>query len=148
LNNPNAPSTQNAIRTSLHRLWLKPLLHPDPDVVYFRSRHNALKPHEKSLLRDLAWICGFKGTSDLPKWMTRADRAALREFLETEPRVERLSRYRFRIDGREVNFEPFIALPQSSKVPYWLASNLGLAQSVTKEVLPAILTARTTKMFG
>ena len=69
LNNPNDPSTQNAIRTSLHRLWLKPLINIDPDVMYFRSKHNALKPYQKQLLLDLGMITGFKATSDLPQWM-------------------------------------------------------------------------------
>ncbi|HAV77801.1 MAG TPA: alpha-galactosidase, partial [Anaerolineae bacterium] len=64
LNNPNDQSTQNAIRTSIHRLWLKPLVNIDPDVLYFRSKHNSLKPHEIQLLQDLGTITGFKATSD------------------------------------------------------------------------------------
>jgi alpha-galactosidase len=42
LNNPSHPGTQNGIRTSLNRLWLKSLVHVDPDVAYFRSSNNQL----------------------------------------------------------------------------------------------------------
>jgi alpha-galactosidase len=69
LNNPNDICTQNAIRTSLHRLWLKPLVNVDPDVMFFRSKYNWLKPHENQLLQDLGTISGFKATSDLPQWL-------------------------------------------------------------------------------
>jgi alpha-galactosidase len=46
LNNPNHPSTQNSIRTSLNRIWLREIVHGDPDVVFFRTRVNALKSNE------------------------------------------------------------------------------------------------------
>ncbi len=82
LENPNDTSTQNAIRTSLHRLWLSPLVNVDPDVMFFRSHHNRLKPHENQLLEDLGFLCGFKATSDLPQWMHAADMNRLRAFLE------------------------------------------------------------------
>ncbi len=49
LDNPNDTSTVNAIRTSLHRLWLSPLVNVDPDVMFFRSRHNSLQPHESQI---------------------------------------------------------------------------------------------------
>ena len=42
LHDPTAPSTRFAIATSANRLWLAPLIEPDPDVVYFRRRYNLL----------------------------------------------------------------------------------------------------------
>lgn len=138
LNNPNHPSTQNAIRTSLHRLWLNPLMHTDPDVIYFRSRHNALTPHQKSLLRDLGLISGFKATSDLPQWLKPTERTELREFLESEPKVERLGRTRFRVDGCEAEYADVLPLPGPVKCPPRLAAFLGFYDMVVYEVLPAL----------
>ena len=138
LNNPDHPSTQNAIRTSLNRLWLNPLVHTDPDVVYFRSRHTALTPHQKSLLRDLGLISGFKATSDLPQWLKPAERAELHGFLESEPKVERLGHTRFRIDGREVEYADVLPLPRPVKFPFGLAVFLGLYNMAVYEVLPAL----------
>ena len=142
LNNPNHPSTQNAIRTSLNRLWLAPLVHPDPDVAYFRSRHCALKEDQKSLLRDLALISGFKATSDLPRWLNVADRIELHKFLELQPQVERLGRTRFNLDGREVRYDAALPLPRSFFIPTWLAEFLGLCKMAVHEVLPAMFAAR------
>lgn len=140
LNNPNDTSTQNAIRTSLHRLWLRQLVHVDPDVMYFRSRHNALKSSEAQLLRDLGTMTGFKATSDLPAWLNPQERESLREFLEAKPNVENVDRYRFAIDGREVDFGKVIPIPESTlQVPVWLAKNLGLLKIVRHQALPAIL---------
>jgi hypothetical protein len=138
LNNPNHPSTQNAIRTSLNRLWLNPLVHTDPDVIYFRSRHTTLTPHQKSLLRDLGLISGFKATSDLPQWLKPAERIELRGFLESEPKVERLGRTRFRVDRREIEFAEVIPLPGPVKFPFGLAAFLGLYDMAVYEVLPAL----------
>jgi alpha-galactosidase len=139
LNNPNDPSTQNAIRTSLHRLWLGPIVNIDPDVLYFRSRHNALKAHEQQLLRDLGSISGFRATSDLRQWMTAKEHEALRQFLEANPRIEQVERYKYRIDGRAVDFSPVIPIQTSDKnIPVWLAKNAGLLKMVRYQVLPAI----------
>lgn len=137
LNNPNAPSTQNAIRTSLHRLWLQPLVHTDPDVIYFRSRHCWMRQEEKAMLRDLGWIAGFKATSDLPHWLTPADRQALREFLEAEPAIEAKERGIFAVDGRRVDFRPVLPLPRPQRVPPRLATLAGLAPMLFQEILPA-----------
>jgi len=142
LNNPNHPSTQNAIRTSLNRLWLAPLVHIDPDVIYFRSRHNALKPREKALLRDLGLISGFKANSDLPGWLKPAEHNALREFLEAHPAVTRQGRTQFRIDDREIDFAPAIRLPRPTRFPTFLAKYLGLINLGIYEMLPAILEIR------
>ena len=112
LNNPNDTSTQNAIRTSIHRLWLSPLVNVDPDVMFFRSKYNSLKPHEKQLLQDLGTISGFKATSDLPQWLNASEKEMLRAFLESTPVVQKKKRYEYQIDGRIVDFSP--AIPDSN----------------------------------
>ena len=112
LDNYAVPSARNAIRNTVNRLWLAPLLHTDPDVVYFRSYNNALTEEQKRLLQDLALIANFKATSDLPVWLTTEERAELKAFLETNPQVKRLGRARFWVDGREVDFSQAIELPE------------------------------------
>ena len=139
LNNPNDTSTQNSIRTSLHRLWLKTIVNIDPDVMFFRSKHNALEPHEQQLLLDLGAISGFKATSDLPQWMNRQDLDTLREFLETDHEVRKLSRYKFQINGREVDFSQAMPLPEHRHIPIWIAQNLGFLKMARHQAIPAIL---------
>ena len=139
LNNPNDTSTQNAIRTSLHRQWLKPIVNVDPDVMFFRSRYNKLKTQERQLLQDLGVISEFKATSDLPQWMNEQDIDKLRAFLENEPRVEQLSRYRFKIDGRETDFEPVMPLHAHRSFPVWFAQNMGFLKIARHQAIPAIL---------
>jgi alpha-galactosidase len=139
LNNPNDISTQNAIRTSVNRLWLSPVINVDPDVMFFRSKYNTLKPHEQQLLQDAGLISGFKATSDLPQWMTAKEREALRQFLEANPRIDRLERHKYRIDGRVVDFSSVIPIQTSAKnIPIWLAKNLGLLKMGIYQALPAI----------
>ncbi len=111
LRNFTIPGGRNALRTTLHRLWLRPLVHTDPDVVYFRSQLNGLSEEQKSLLQNLAHICGFKATSDVPAWLNEEERQALRHFLEHQPSVERIGRYLWLVDGQPVDFAPHIALP-------------------------------------
>jgi len=150
LNNPNDTSTQNAIRTSIHRLWLSPLVNVDPDVIFFRSKYNALKPHEKQLLQDLGTISGFKATSDLPQWLNASEKEALREFLESTPTVQKRKRYEYQIDkrsspvdGRSVDFSPAVPIESSDKnIPVWLAKNLGLSKIAVYQALPAIWESR------
>jgi len=139
LNNPNDTSTQNAIRTSVHRLWMKSLVNIDPDVMFFRSRSNALKPHEQQLLQDLGTISGFKATSDLPQWMNAQEVEALREFLELDIEVQKVNRYQYQINGRIVDFSPAIPLHEHRNVPVWIAQNLGFLKIARHQVLPAIL---------
>jgi alpha-galactosidase len=115
LRNLTMPGTKNAIRTCLHRLWLAPLVKPDPDVVYFTAKWNTLSPQHKQLLQDLALICQFKATSDLPQWLTAEERAALHDFLLATPRVTRLSRAAFQLDERRVDFSDALALPAPPK---------------------------------
>ena len=145
LNNPNDTSTQNAIRTSIHRLWLNPLVNVDPDVMFFRSRYNALEPHEQQLLQDLGRISGFKATSDLPGWLNALEMKALRTFLESAPAIEQRERYRYRIDGRSVDFNPAVPIPTSkANIPVWLAKCLGLLKVGLYQALPAIWESRMT----
>jgi len=138
LNNPNNPGTQNGIRTSIHRLWLKDLIHIDPDVAYFRSRHNQMTKGQNQLLHDLVRITTFKATSDLPHWLKPAERQALRAFLEERPEIEQLSRYRFKIEGREVDFAPIIPLSEPVQFPPQLALYIGMAQMGLHELIPGM----------
>jgi alpha-galactosidase len=105
------PGARTALRTTFNRLWLQPVVHTDPDVVYFRSRQNNLTPEQKSLLQDLAQICNFKATSDIPAWLTDSERSALREFLESRPEVCKTGRTAYLIGDREVDFGPHIGMP-------------------------------------
>lgn len=143
LNNPNDTSTQNAVRTSLHRLWLHPLVNVDPDVIFFRSQYNALKPHERQLLQDLGMISGFKATSDLPQWLSTSEKGLLRAFLESTPQVHKKRRYEYQIDERMADFRAAIPIPTSTTaIPVWLAKNLGLLKMVVFQALPAIWNSR------
>jgi len=115
LYNPTIPGTRNAIRTSVNRLWLQTLLHIDPDVVYFESKENSLTKEQKSLLQDLAYICNFKATSDLPHWMTDDELGQLRAFLNTNPKIKQTARYIFQIDERVVDFTFATSMPDIPK---------------------------------
>jgi alpha-galactosidase len=140
LNNPNDSSTQNAIRTSIHRQWLKPLVNIDPDVLYFRSKYNALKPYEQKLLEDLGTITGFKTTSDLPQWLNKNQIKSLRNFLETKTTIKKVNRYLYQIDGRDVNFNLSVPILTSNlDIPVWLAKYSGLLKIAWHQVLPAII---------
>ena len=122
LYNPTIPGTRNAIRTTIHRLWLKPLLHIDPDIAYFESKNNSLTQEQVCLLQDLANICGFKATSDLPHWMTKDELDGLRSFLEANPNVTQTDRYSFQVDGHLADFMSAVELP---KVPEGLIALWG-----------------------
>ncbi len=111
--NPATPGTRNAIRTTVNRLWLGPLVHTDPDVAYFTSHNASLSDDQKRLLQDLALVCDYRATSDLPGWLDEGQRAALAGFLANRPRVERSGRYTFTLDGRPVDFSPAMPLPGS-----------------------------------
>jgi len=104
LHDYSAPSSQNALRTAIHRLWLRDLVHIDPDIVFFRTRYNLLSPREKQFLIWLAQISGFRATSDLPDWLDWDEQQALHAFLSSSPTIQRIDRYRFNIDGLEINF--------------------------------------------
>jgi alpha-galactosidase len=146
INNPNHPGTQNGIRTSLHRLWLKDLIHIDPDVAYFRSRHNQMTDEQNQLLHDLVSIANFKATSDLPQWLQSAERETLRAFLEEQPEIKQLSRYKFKIDNREVDFAPIVPLPKSVQFPPQLAMYIGMVQMGLHELIPGMVESLKAKI--
>jgi len=104
LHNPAVPGGRTAVRTTVNRLWLKPLVVPDPDVVYFRSIECALTPEQKRLLQGLALICGFRSTSDPPQWLAPDEQEQLREFLTLTPKVQRMGPRRFLLDGTELDY--------------------------------------------
>jgi alpha-galactosidase len=138
LYNPTTPGTKNAIRTTINRLWLAPLVHTDPDVAYFRSMENQLTHDEKTLLQDLARVCNFKATSDLPQWLTNEERQTLFDFLNQQPIVERTGRYTFLVDDRQVDFSPAMCLPDRpegftallGEITGWLGSQSFILKSM------------------
>jgi alpha-galactosidase len=139
LNNPNDTSTENAIRTAIHRLWLGSIVNVDPDVSFFRSKHNLLKLHEKQILQDLATISGFKSISDLPQWLNESEKESLREFLESAPQIQKRAQYGFQIDTRSVDFNPALPLRSSKiNIPVRLAKSLGLLKIGIYQALPAM----------
>jgi alpha-galactosidase len=111
LRNFAIPGAQNALRTTLNRLWLKPLVQTDPDVVYFGSRGNNLTVEQKSLLQDLAQVAGFKATSEVPAWLSPAERNEMYKYMNANPTVEKTGRYVYKIGGHEVDFAPHIDMP-------------------------------------
>jgi len=111
LYNPTIPGTRNAIRTSVNMLWLSDLVQADPDVVYFSTKKNSLTPHQRRLLQDLALICKFRGTSEIPQWLSGEDIRQLRAFLEDASEVRPLGRYKFQLGQREVDFSQAVDLP-------------------------------------
>jgi alpha-galactosidase len=109
--NFGAPGVHNALRNSVNRLWLKPLVHTDPDVVFFSSQVSQLAPGQRLLMQDLATIAGFKATSDIPAWLTATELAALRDFLFQNPVIKKLGQASYEIDGRLVNFGSHLDMP-------------------------------------
>lgn len=105
---PSDAMARNAVANSVHRLWQAPLAEVDPDVVYFRSRLNLLTEQQLGWLRDLADICGFRGVSDPPGWLSPDELDAMTAYMARRPRIEHLDRYRYAIDGREVDFGPAV----------------------------------------
>ena len=106
---PSDATAQNALATSVNRLWLAALLDIDPDVVYFRTRNNLLSARQRRMLADLAQACGFRSTSDPGSWLTDDERLALSEFLRRQLPVQRVDRYRVRLDGTVVDFAAAVA---------------------------------------
>ena len=114
LYNQTAPGLRNAIRTSLNRLWLAPLVNIDPDVTFF-SESNSLTSDQMQLFCDLTDICGVKATSDLPEIWTDIQRKHIRDWLESSPAITRTGRYTFVVDGRQVDFSPAMPLPPAPR---------------------------------
>jgi hypothetical protein len=106
--------------------------------MFFRSKHNSLKPEEQQLLLDLGTISGFKATSDLPQWMDRQNLDTLHEFLETDIKVHKISRYKYQLNNRDVDFSSTVPLHEHRRIPVWVAQNLGLLKITKHQVLPAI----------
>lgn len=104
----SAVGSKNAILTSANRLWLRPLVHTDPDVVFFRTKYNLLSPDQKHLLQDLAQIAGFKGTSDPPEWLDSEEMQELRKFFERAPVIKRIGNCRYLVGEREVDFRKMV----------------------------------------
>ncbi|WP_320776366.1 glycoside hydrolase family 36 protein [Streptomyces sp. CRN 30] len=114
---PSDALARNAVVNTVHRLWQSPLLEVDPDVVYFRSRLNLLTDQQQGLLRDLADICGFRAVSDPPGWLRPEELDALQAYLTSRPEVLRLGRYRFSLDGREVDFTSAVTPGEEQRYP-------------------------------
>jgi alpha-galactosidase len=105
---PSDATARNAVVNSVHRLWQRPLVQVDPDVIYFRSKLNLLTDRQMGWLRDLADVCGFRAVSDPPSWLTPAELDDMCAYLESEPVIRHLDGYRYTIDGREVDFGPAV----------------------------------------
>lgn len=114
---PSDAMARNAVVNAVHRLWQAPLIEVDPDVVYFRSRLNLLTDQQAAWLRDLADICGFRAVSDPPGWLTPDELDAMTRYLSRQPAVRRLDRYRFSLDGREVDFGPAVTPDAGQRYP-------------------------------
>lgn len=107
---PSGPGALNSLANSAARLWMAPWYEPDPDVVFFRTRRSLLDERAMQLLIDVAHITGFKAVSDPIAWLSDDERVQLRHFLDSEPEVQQLGRYRYRIDGRLVDFGEYIGV--------------------------------------
>ena len=103
---------RNAFMTSVARLWLRPLIDCDPDVVFFRHMKNLLGEREISWLQDVAAVAGFKSSSDPLEWLTEQERCEVAQWLARREAVEVVGRTRFRLDGREVDFAPGLEEPE------------------------------------
>lgn len=100
-------ATRGAIASTLNRLWLQEVIATDPDVVFFRSRRNLMDVDERRLLQDVACLAGFRATSDPPAWLDDDERDALIDWFATEPTSELLGGQRYRLNGRELDLEPY-----------------------------------------
>ena len=141
---------KNAIRTAVNRLWLKSLVATDPDVAYFRTQHNSLTREQMRMLQDLALVCDYKATSDIPQWLNTRECEELCAFLEGRPETKRKGRYTFMLDERVVNFSPAASLPDlprgldvlASVVMGWLGNQgwaLKLFNELGKRMLQKVL---------
>ncbi len=115
---------RDALRTAFNRVWLQPLVNPDPDAVYFRTRRNHLTADQKRLLQDLALITGFKATSDVPAWMTDDEKTALKEFLNAEPEIRRTGRTSYQVGERQSDFGTHIQMPTPARFPLSLLGQI------------------------
>jgi len=153
LYNHTTPGTRNAIRSTINRLWLQPLVMTDPDVAYFVEHENFLSEEQKQLLQDLALVCNFKATSDLPQWMTPVERESLLRFLNATPQMKRLSHAIFQLDDRIVDFATVLSLPKppTGATRLWGASlgwlgNQSLALKILKRLDDRALKQRMNRL--
>lgn len=102
----STPQARYAVATSVHRLWLQPLIGTDPDVAYFRTRYCLLSDAQKRLVQDLTRVCRFRATSDIPATLDPDERTALAAYLAEEVDVRQLGRYRWVVGERVVDFGP------------------------------------------
>lgn len=109
---PSGCGARNALRNSIARVWMRTLVDCDPDVVYARTRGSLLSPEANAVTQDLARVTGVLGCSDPASWLTEEEASAMAalcaEFNGGRPDVEQLGRYVFRVNGRRVDFEPWI----------------------------------------
>jgi alpha-galactosidase len=99
---------RNALATAVNRLWLRPAIDIDPDVVYFREHGVRLNAAARHRLRQLAHIAHFRGSSDPPEWLTAEERHALGRFLAEEPAILETSRFGWRVGAEDVDFAPVL----------------------------------------
>jgi alpha-galactosidase len=111
LYNLTTPGVKNAVRTTVNRLWLQPLVATDPDVAYFRSQYTSMTSEQKGMLQNLCQVCNYKATSILPQWLSADGREELRAFLESNPDIKHTGRYSFTLDDRPVDFSQAMPLP-------------------------------------
>lgn len=111
LHHVSGPQARYAVATSVHRMWLQPVIGTDPDVAYFRSRYCLLTEAQKALIADLTRACRFRATSDIPATLDPDEQAALAEYLQERPHVHQIDGFRWSIDGREVDFGPVATEP-------------------------------------
>ena len=116
LNNFAIPGTRNAIRTTVNRLWLKPLVHTDPDVAYFASSRNTLTTAQEKILQDLAVVCNYKAISDAPSWLRAEERTKLDAFLRAEEKTR-----------EDVDFSTAMPIPEANFMQKLLGAALGWA---------------------
>ena len=76
---------------------------------------NQLTQEQRLLLQNLANVCEFKATSDLPQWLGRVEFDQLRSFLNATPKIEQTGRYTFHIDDSIVDFTSATSLPDIPK---------------------------------
>ena len=105
---PSHEGGLNGVVSSVERLWMRDLYQVDPDVAFFRSDRTTLTSEQKRTIVDVAAVTGFRSTSDPVAWLAEDERAALVAFLDADPQIERLGRYRYAIDSRAVDFTPAI----------------------------------------
>jgi alpha-galactosidase len=55
--------------------------------------------------------------SDPPGWLTPDELDTMTRYLSRRPRVRRLDRYRFSLDGREVDFGPAVTADAGQRYP-------------------------------